>query len=66
MLRCNITNASPYAGAMSKQLSLSAGFSVFALAALALAQGGAMTARVAPVQTGATTEAAAPALLFAR
>lgn len=65
MLHCNITNASPYASAMSRQLTLSAGFSVFALAALALAQG-AVSARVAPMQTGATTEAAAPVLLFAR
>jgi hypothetical protein len=64
LLHCNIASAPPYARAMSKQLSLSAAFSVFALAALALSQGGAVAARLAPMQTGATTEAAAPALLF--
>ncbi len=60
-----MTYVGPYAAPMSKQLSLSAAFSVFALAALALSQAGAITARIAPMQTGATTEAAAPALLFA-
>lgn len=62
MLHCNMEEAEPYAPAMSKQLSLSAAFSVFALAALALSQGGALAGRVSPTQTGATTGIAAPAL----
>jgi hypothetical protein len=47
---------------MSKQLSLSAAFSVFAMAALALTQGTAATALSGQMQTGATIEAAAPVL----
>ena len=49
---------------MSKQLTLSATFSVFAMAAFALSQGAAATALAGPLemQTGATIEAAAPAL----
>ncbi len=47
---------------MSKQLSLSAAFSVLAMAALALTQGEAAAVRLAPMETGATIEAAAPAL----
>jgi hypothetical protein len=49
-------------GTMSKQLTLSAAFSVFAMAALALTQGAAATALTGRMQTGATIEAAAPAL----
>jgi hypothetical protein len=47
---------------MSKQLTLSAAFSVFAMAAFALTQGSAATALADPMQTGATIEVAAPAL----
>ena len=47
---------------MSKQLSLSAAFSVLAMAALALTQGEAAAVHIAPMETGATIEAAAPAL----
>jgi hypothetical protein len=48
--------------AMSKQLRLSAGFSVLAMAAFALTQGEVAAVRVVPMETGATIEAAAPAL----
>ncbi len=51
---------------MSKQLRLSAVFSTLAMAALALSQGAVATARLVPMETGATIEAAAPALLLAR
>jgi hypothetical protein len=47
---------------MSTQLRLSATFSVLAMAALALTQGEAEAVRFAPMETGATIEAAAPAL----
>ena len=49
---------------MSKQLTLSATFSVLATAAFALTQGAAATALASPLgmETGATIEAAAPAL----
>ncbi len=47
---------------MSKQLRLSAAFSVIAMAALALSQGEASIVRLAPMESGATIEAAAPAL----
>lgn len=47
---------------MSKKLRLSAGFSVLALAALALTQGEVSAVRIVPMETGATIEAAAPAL----
>lgn len=47
---------------MSKQLTLSATFSVIAMAALALTQGEVSAVRIAPMETGATIEAAAPAL----
>jgi hypothetical protein len=49
-------------GAMSKQLRLSATFSVLAMAALAFSQGEAEEVRLVPMETGATIEAAAPAL----
>jgi hypothetical protein len=62
MLHCTIRCVSPYAAAMSKQLRLSAVFSTLALAAFALSQGGVAAARFAPMETGATIEAAAPAL----
>lgn len=47
---------------MSKQLRLAAGFSVIAMAALALTQGEAAAVHIVPMETGATIEAAAPAL----
>jgi hypothetical protein len=47
---------------MSKQLTLSAMFSVLAMAAFALSQGAVAAGLGAPMQTGATIEAAAPAL----
>jgi hypothetical protein len=47
---------------MSRQLALSATFAVFAMATFALAHGRAARVPQGPVQTGATFEAAAPAL----
>ena len=47
---------------MSKQLRLAALFSVLALAALALTQGEHAVVHIVPMETGATIEAAAPAL----
>ena len=47
---------------MSKQLTLSATFAVFAMATFALAQGPAVPAPEGPMQTGTTIEIAAPAL----
>lgn len=47
---------------MSKQLRLSAAFSVFAMAALAFSQGGAAHTRLSPMETGATIRIATPAL----
>jgi hypothetical protein len=45
---------------MSTQLRLAAGFSVIAMAALALLQGEGAAVRIVPMETGATVEAAAP------
>lgn len=57
LLRRNKTS-----GMMSKQLSVSAAFSVFALSALALFAPGSLHLSDAVIQTGATTSIAAPAL----
>jgi len=47
---------------MSPQLRLSATLSVIAMAAFALSQGELEAVRLAPMETGATIEIAAPAL----
>jgi hypothetical protein len=47
---------------MSKQLRLAAGFSVLAMAILALTQGEGPAVRIVPMESGATIEAAAPEL----